>query len=93
MSPLGVEAEITAFLTKHNLDGARFCRLVGPVISTTKLSAALNGLRSLDFEQTAAARKLMSAIDQLVELCCPLPISLRIRNLSSSSWRRWRPAS
>lgn len=77
MLALSVEKEISTFLQKHNLDAGRFCQLVGPVISATKLSAALNDLRPLDQDQTKAARQLMTAINRLVELCAPLPLSLR----------------
>lgn len=74
---LSVESEIISFLSRHGLDAARFCAIVGPIISTTKLSQALNDFKSLDANQTAAARKTMKSIDNFVELCQPLPISLR----------------
>jgi hypothetical protein len=74
---LSVESEITSFLSRHNLDAARFCAIVGPIISTTKLSQALNDFKPLDAEQATSARKTMKSIDRLVELCDPIPISLR----------------
>ena len=74
---LSVEAEITSFLSRHNLDAARFCAIVGPIISTTKVSQALNDFKPLDTDQATAARKTMGGIDNLVELCQPIPISLR----------------
>lgn len=74
---LSVEAEITSFLSRHGLDAARFCAIVGPIISTTKLSQAVNDFRPLDTDQAAAARNTMKSIDNLVELCQPIPISLR----------------
>ncbi len=77
MLSLSVEAQIKDFLTKHNLDAGRFCQFTGPIISATKLSAALNDLRQLDNSQAKAARDVMSSIDRLVELCAPLPLSLR----------------
>lgn len=76
-APLSIEAEIINFLARHNLDAARFCAMTGPIISTTKLSQALNDFKSLDTDQTVAARKTMKSIDSLIELCQPLPISLR----------------
>jgi hypothetical protein len=76
-SALSVESEIIAFLGRHGLDSARFCAITGSIISTTKLSSALNDLRPLDSDQTTAARKTMVAIDRLVELCKPIPISLK----------------
>jgi|HubBroStandDraft_6_1064221.scaffolds.fasta_scaffold233742_3 hypothetical protein len=74
---LSVESEITTFLSRHNLDAARFCAIVGPIISTTKLSQALNDFKPLDSEQATSARKTMKSIDRLVALCEPIPISLR----------------
>jgi len=74
---LSVETEITTFLARHNLDAARFCAIVGPIISSTKLSQAFNDFKPLEAPQAEAARKTMDAIDRLVELCEPLPLSLR----------------
>jgi hypothetical protein len=74
---LSVESEITAFLSRYSLDAARFCAIVGPIISTTKLSQALNDFKPLDYDQSAAARKTMKSIDLFVELCEPIPVSLR----------------
>jgi hypothetical protein len=72
-----VESEIIAFLGRHQLDAARFCAMVGPILSTTKLSAALNDFKPLDSDQTAAARRTMKSIDNFILRCEPLPISLR----------------
>jgi len=74
---LSVENEISQFLAKHNLDGMRFCQIVGDELTPTSLSQARNDIRPLDSVQSAAARKTMKAIDHLVELTDPLPLSLR----------------
>jgi hypothetical protein len=74
---LSVENEITAFLARHNLDAARFCVIAGPPFTPTKLSQAFNDFKPLTGPEAELARKAMKAIDQLVEVCAPLPVNLR----------------
>jgi hypothetical protein len=74
---LSVENEIKMFLIKHNLDAARFSTIEGNLLTPTKLSQSFNDFRPLSAPESEAARKTMKAIDQLVEVCAPLPVNLK----------------
>lgn len=73
----GIEEEVRLFLAQHDLTASRFCMLVGPVLRPTRLSEALAGLKSLTFDQTREARKTMGAVTKLIQVCGPIPVSLR----------------
>ena len=74
---LAPETRIREFLSKYQLDGVRFVSIVGPIVSQTRLSLALSDARPLDNEQAQAALRTINALENLIDMCAPIPISLR----------------
>jgi hypothetical protein len=88
MLPLSAERRVSDFLNQYDLSAAHFCAITGPILSAPRLSQALNDIKTLDSQQAVAALETIAAIERLVKLAEPLPLSLRnpaiIRKLLSA---------